>query len=70
MASSTDYLKTKYTLKDLDAEYYESIGLDYDSERGHSMSSFQRFIIAVMLLLAVLIIGTMFLVVTEKLWLF
>jgi hypothetical protein len=70
MAGSTDYLKVKYTLKDLDADYYESIGLDYSSGRGRGMSSFQRFIIAILLFLAVLIIGTMFLVVTERIWLF
>jgi hypothetical protein len=70
MAGSTDYLKVKYTLKDLDADYYESIGLDYSSGRGRGMSAFQRFIIAVLVFLAVLIIGTMFLVVTERIWLF
>lgn len=70
MANSTDYLKQKYTLKDLDAEYYESIGLDYSSGRGRGMSSFQRFIITVMLFLAVLVIGTIFLIVTERLWFF
>ncbi len=70
MANSTDYLKQKYTLKDLDVEYYQSIGLDYDSGRGRGMSSFQRLIITVMLFLAILVIGTVFLVVTERLWLF
>ncbi|MCK5645163.1 MAG: hypothetical protein KAH97_00180 [Anaerolineales bacterium] len=70
MANSTDYLKQKYTLKDLDFEYYESIGLDYASGRGRGMSSFQRLIITVMLFLAILVIGTVFLVLTERLWLF
>ncbi len=70
MTNSTDYLKQKYTLKDLDVEYYESIGLDYGSGRGRRMSSFQRFIITVMLFLAILVIGTVFLIVTERLWLF
>ena len=70
MAETTDYSKVKYTLKDLDADYYESIGLDYSSSRGRGMSSFQRFIIAILLFLAVLIIGTMFLVVTERIWFF
>ncbi len=70
MAEANDYLKMKYTLKDLDAEYYESIGLDYSDGRGRGMSSFQRFIISILFFLAVLVIGTMFLVVTDRLWLF
>jgi hypothetical protein len=69
MASTTDYLKVKYSLKDLDDEYYESIGLEY-RDGGRRMSSFQRFIIAVLLLVAVFVIGTVFLVVNGKIWLF
>ncbi|MEE9508264.1 MAG: hypothetical protein V3V44_03165 [Anaerolineales bacterium] len=68
MAEANDYLKMKYTLKDLDAEYYESIGLDYSEGRG--MSSFQRFIISILFFLVVLVIGTIFLIVTDRLWLF
>ena len=56
---------------DEDDDYlFERYGEEYKKSRFLGMTSAQRFVISILLLATVLVVGTLCLLLTEKIWLF
>ena len=58
------------TFDEDDDELYGAYAEEYQKERFLGMTSGQRFVISILLLATVIVVGTLILLLTEKIWLF
>jgi hypothetical protein len=58
------------TFAEDDDYLYETYGEEYKKSRVLGMTSGQRFVISVLLLAAIIVVGCLVLLLTEKIWLF
>jgi hypothetical protein len=64
------YIAKELTFDEDDDELYGAYDVEYQKERFLGMTSGQRFVISILLLATVIVVGTLILLLTERIWLF